>query len=146
MTSEQQHIVRLAAVVLGIGSLGLLTGCSVVQQQIGDAWSVTYEVQVDQPVGAGLTDVRAEGAEGRGGDPEVATLGDEQTDAAVDGGSRWTHEVVVLAEDHASVRATPAAGATATCRILLDGKREIAKETAGPGEPVTCEADTPEFD
>lgn len=105
---------------------------------------MTYEVSVDQPSGAALTDVRVEGAEKRGDAPEVHRLGTQETSTQKTG--TWEHESIVLAEQRASVRATPARGATATCRILLDGKREIATETAAAGEPVTCSVDTPAFD
>lgn len=146
--SERNHrTARLLAAVVVAGSVAALaTGCSFVQRQTGDAWSVTYEVQVDAPTGSTLSDVRAEGAERRGDAPEVHRLGTQDTDAADGDGSRWQHDTVVLAEQHASVRATPPAGATATCRILLDAERVIATETAAAGEPVTCSADTPAFD
>lgn len=146
-TSTRTTVRRSAALVAAPASLGLLTGCSVVHQQLGDAWAVTYEVTVDQPVGATLADVHVEGADGRGDAPREVDLGDRKTRKASDGGSRWTRELVVLAEDRASVRATPAAGATATCHILLDGGREIASDTSSaPGEPVRCSATTPTFD
>lgn len=145
MSERNRPTVRLLAAVVVAGSVAVLaTGCSFVQQQTGDAWSVTYEVSVDQPSGAALTDVRVEGAEKRGDAPEVHRLGTQETGTEETG--TWEHESIVLAEQRASVRATPARGATATCRILLDGKREIATETAAAGEPVTCSVDTPAFD
>ncbi|RPE84707.1 hypothetical protein EDF28_0643 [Curtobacterium sp. PhB137] len=145
MSERSRPTVRLLAAVVVAGSVAVLaTGCSFVQQQTGDAWSVTYEVSVDQPSGAALTDVRVEGAEKRGDAPEVHRLGTQETGTEETG--TWEHESIVLAEQRASVRATPARGATATCRILLDGKREIATETAAAGEPVTCSVDTPAFD
>ncbi|WFR67565.1 hypothetical protein P9139_03400 [Curtobacterium flaccumfaciens] len=147
MSEHNRPTARLLAVVVVAGSVAVLaTGCSFVQRQTGDAWAVTYEVQVDAPTGSALSDVRVEGAEQRGDAPEVHRLGTQDTDAADGDGSRWQHDVIVLAEQRASVRAAPPEGATATCRILLDGKREIATETATAGEPVTCSADTPAFD
>ncbi len=147
MSERNRPTVRLVAAAVVAGSVAVLaTGCSFVQQQTGDAWSVTYEVRVDQPRGAELTDVRVEGAERRGEAPGVHRLGTEETGATDGDGSHWEHETIVLAEQQASVRATPGAGATATCRILLDGKREIASETsARPGAAVRCSADTPAF-
>lgn len=146
MSERNRSVVRLATTGALAAAVGLLgTGCSAVHQQIGDAWSVTYEVRVDQPQGSALTDVRVEGAEERGGAPEVHRVGSARTDTSADGGSSWKEDLVVLAEQRASVRATPAAGATATCRILLDGEREIAKETAAPGKTVRCSVDTPRF-
>lgn len=147
MSERNRRTVRLLAAAVVVGSVALITtGCSVVQRQTGDAWAVTYEVQVDAPTGSALSDVRVEGAEQRGDAPEVHRLGTRDTDATDGDGSRWQHHAIVLAEQRASVRATPPEGATATCRILLDGKREIATETATVGEPVTCSADTPAFD
>ncbi|TCL88617.1 hypothetical protein EDF31_101461 [Curtobacterium sp. PhB142] len=150
MSERNRPTVRLLAAVVVAGSVAVLaTGCSFVQQQTGDAWSVTYEVSVDQPSGAALTDVRVEGAEKRGDAPEVHRLGTQETgtqETSTQKTGIWEHESIVLAEQRASVRATPARGAAATCRILLDGKREIATETAAAGEPVTCSVDTPAFD
>ncbi|MFJ7288518.1 hypothetical protein ACIQUC_09390 [Curtobacterium sp. NPDC098951] len=148
MSEQQRPVVRLLAAAAVAGSVAVLaTGCSVVQRQTGDAWAVTYEVSVDRPSGAELSDVRVEGAERRGDVPEVHRLGSEETGAGDGDGSRWSHDTIVLAEQRASVRATPGAGATATCRILLDGKREIARETSvRPGGVVRCRVATPAFD
>jgi hypothetical protein len=85
----------------------LATGCSFVHRQTGDAWAVTYEVQVDAPAGSALSDVRVEGAEQRGDAPEVHRLGTRDTDATDGDGSRWQHDAIVLAEQCASIRATP---------------------------------------
>ncbi|ROR36576.1 hypothetical protein EDF63_0702 [Curtobacterium sp. JUb34] len=147
MTERIHRPVRLLAAAVLAGGLALTaTGCSFILQQTGDAWAVTYQVQVDGPAGSELTDVRVEGAEKRGDAPEVHRLGAQETSTATTSGSAWEHEAIVLAEQRASVRATPPRGATATCRILLDGKREIATETAAAGQPVTCSVDTPAFD
>lgn len=148
MNARIQNSVRIVAAGLLAGAVALAgTGCSVIQQQTGDAWAVTYEVHVDRPVGARLSDVRVEGAERRGDAPEVHRIGAGETEAKDGEGSRWEHETVVLAEQRASVRATPEQGATATCRVLLDGEREIAAQTSSaPGKPVTCSVDTPAFD
>lgn len=137
--------VTAVALAAGIALAG--SGCAYVQQQTGDAWAVTYEVHVDQPAGASLADVRVEGAERRGDAPAVHRLGDQETTKIDGDGSQWEHESVVLAEQRASVRVTPAPGATATCRILLDRGRQIAAATSSaPGATVTCAEDTPAFD
>lgn len=147
MSERNCPTVRLLAAVVVASSVAVLaSGCSFIQQQTGDAWSVAYEVSVDQPSGAALTDVRVEGADKRGDAPEVHRLGAQETSTATTSGSAWEHDAIVLAEQRASVRATPPRGATATCRILLDGTREIATETAAAGQPVTCSVDTPAFD
>ncbi|MFZ7089270.1 hypothetical protein [Curtobacterium sp. RRHDQ10] len=147
-------------VVSAAAALLLVAGCSQIRQQTADAWSVTYEVTVDQPAGSALTHVRAEGAERRGDDPEVAELGSVTTvgvgagdgkrngNGVGDGGgdgSVWRHETLVLATDRSMVVATPPPGGTASCRILLDGKRVIDEEHADVGAPVTCSATTPAF-
>lgn len=137
----------IAPLLIGGAALASITGCGFIQQQVGDAWVVTYEVTVDQPVGSPFQDVAIEGAEERGGAPSVRALDEQATTAGTDGGSEWTHESIVLAEDNASVRATPAPDAVASCRILVGGGREIASETASaPGAEVHCSASTPGFD
>lgn len=137
-----------AAAVLGAAALAL-TGCAQINQQVGDAWSVTYEVTVDSADAATLHDVAYLGAEKRGDAAERQTLSTASTKPGAgngSGGAAWTHETIVLATDPASVTATPTDGQTATCRILLDGKRAIAEEQGQPGQPVSCKATTPEFD
>ena len=147
MKTRTRRSVRLvAAAVLASSIVFAASGCAFVQRHTGDAWAVTYEVHVDRPTGSTLSDVRVEGAARRGDSPKLHKIGTELTTVKDGGGSRWEREVVVLAEQHASVRATPESGATARCRILLDGTREIAKQTsAAPGEPVTCSVHTPAF-
>ncbi|WP_146244038.1 hypothetical protein [Curtobacterium sp. MCBD17_013] len=143
-STSRFRLVTATAIAASVALLG--TGCSYVDQQIGDAWAVTYEIHVDRPTGAELTEVKAEGARERGDAPEVQRLGSVTTGTTDGDGSRWTHDVVVLTEQRASVTATPGKGVTATCRILLDGKRVIATETSTtPGARVACSATTPKF-
>lgn len=142
---SSSRFLAAGAIAAAITLIG--TGCSVIQQQAGDAWAVTYEVSVDQPSRARLADVRVEGAKRRGDAPEVHELGTVQTSTATASGSRWMHVSVVLAEQRAFVTATPGAGATATCRIMLDGKRVIETQTSpAPGKAVSCTTTTPKFD
>lgn len=147
MKTHARRSVRLVASAVLASSIVLAaSGCAFVQRHTGDAWAVTYEVHVDQPTGSTLSGIRVEGAERRGDSPRLHKIGTEVTTAKDGVGSRWEREVVVLAEQHASVSATPEPGATARCRILLDGTREIAKQTSvAPGEPVTCSVHTPSF-
>ncbi|VXB96280.1 conserved hypothetical protein [Exiguobacterium sp. 8A] len=147
MKTRTRRSIRLAAVSLLAGSVVLAaSGCAFVQQQTGDAWAVTYEIRVDDPTGSTLSDIRVEGAEARGDESKLHKIGTEATTRTDGAGSAWVHEAVVLAKQRASVSATPAPGVTAECRILLDGKREIAKQTSdGPGEPVDCSVRTPSF-
>jgi hypothetical protein len=134
-------IAALAAVAL------TLTGCAQLHQQVGDAWAVTYRVSVDTPDASTLHDVRYLGAEQRGDAATTRTIRTIATrpGAGNDGDATWTHESIVLAKDPASVRATPPAGRTASCTILLDGQKVIAEEHGSPGKPVRCHADTPTF-
>lgn len=145
--NKKRRLSRTIAAVLLCGSaMAAVAGCSFIEQQIGDAWAVTYEVSVDQPIGADLADIRIEGAENRGDTPSVHDVSDQQTTEENQGGSVWTHDLIVLAEQQASVRVIPPENATATCRILVGGDREIAKATsATPGAEVVCSADTPAF-
>ncbi|WP_146242797.1 hypothetical protein [Curtobacterium sp. MCBD17_019] len=144
--SSTSRLRSMTAIAIAASVALLGTGCSYIHQQIGDAWAVTYEIHVDRPTGAELTEVEVEGARERGDAPEIQRLGSATTDRTDGDGSRWTHDAVVLAEQRASVTATPGEGATATCRILLDGKRVIATATSTtPGARVQCSATTPEF-
>ncbi|MBF4582526.1 hypothetical protein ITJ54_07580 [Curtobacterium sp. VKM Ac-2865] len=134
-------VAALAAVTL------TLTGCSQLHQQVGDAWAVTYQVSVDAPDASILHDVRYLGAEKRGDAATTRTISKAATrpGAAHGGVATWTHESIVLAKDPASVRATPPAGRTASCKILLDGQKVIAEEHGSAGKPVRCHAETPAF-
>lgn len=147
-STPSRFLVGTAIALAAASSLLLVSGCAQIRQQTGDAWSVTYEVSVDAPAGAALTDVAVEGAEKRGEAPEVHHVGSASTETAEDGttSSTWTGETIVLAEDRAMVRATPPADATATCRVLLDGGKVIAERHADPGAPVRCSVRTPAFD
>jgi hypothetical protein len=139
---------KTLAAVAALAAVSLtLTGCAQLHQQVGDAWAVTYRVSVDAPDASILHDVRYLGAEQRG---DAATMRTIRTTAtrpgAGNGGvATWTHESIVLAKDPASVRATPPAGRTASCTILLDGQKVIAEEHGAPGKPVQCRAETPSF-
>lgn len=148
MSSRHRSLSRcVLAGVIAIAAAASAAGCSTIDRHVGDAWSVTYEISVDRPVGTKLADIAVEGAKRRGDKPMVQQVGTRETDTANATGSQWTRDVVVLAKQHASVSATPADGATATCRILLDGKREVAKQTSpAAGAPVECSVDTPKFD
>lgn len=123
-----------------------LTGCAQIHQQIGDAWAVTYEVRVDDPDSVALHDVSYLGAQQRGDAATTQRLRTASTKPAPqDGTSSWEHETIVLAEDDADLRATPPAGDTASCRVLLDGERVIAEQTGEPGREVRCTVTTPAF-
>lgn len=150
MRKTKSNPVAFAVGLATVGAVTLMgiTGCSQIRQQVGDAWSVTYEVAVDQAVGAQLDDVSIDGADRRGEAPTTHAIGQVTTTTRpkADTGSVWREELAVLAEDRATVVATPADGAVATCRVLLDGKRVIAEKTGAPGASVKCSVTTPAFD
>ena len=136
-----------AATVLALGT----TGCSMVesvQKSTADAWSVTYELTVTGDTINGIDNVGYLEAAGRGEDSELITEGAVATtnDADAQDTAHWSIESIVTAERDVAISATPREGARLTCRILLDGEREIATATAGPGETVECQANTPAFD
>ena len=69
------------------------------------------------------------------------------TTAGTNGGSAtWSVDSSVVVGDTAKITATAAEGQRATCRILLDGERELASETGEAGGAVTCSATAPPFD
>ncbi|PZE61600.1 hypothetical protein DEJ24_04915 [Curtobacterium sp. MCPF17_001] len=123
------------------------TGCAMIRQQTADAWSVTYQVTTDAPAGTALTDVSVRGAERRGDAPTAHRYPQVTTTALSAGtaGSRWQQKAIVLTGDRARVAVTPPPETTATCRVLLDGKRAIAERQGQPGRPVTCSVTTPPF-
>lgn len=133
-----------AALLAGVA----LTGCSAMQDiknSAADAWKVTYEVSVDSSEPSTLTEVsyldQASRTEKRTTVPESSV----QTTPRDTGDSAWETDSLVIVGDQTKLSATPAAGQRATCRILLDGEREIATNTGEPGEKVTCEATAPAF-
>ena len=140
--------ISISSAVLALGIA--LSGCGAVEswdKATADAWSVTYEVTVAGGSGDSLQDVSYLEAEKRGEDSTEVTEDSVATtdDAKKKASSIWSVESMVTAQKDASIAATPAQGGTATCRILLDGVKEIASETGAPGERVQCEATTPAF-
>jgi len=136
----------IAMLALGVG----LAGCGAVDsydKAISDAWSVTYEVSVDGASDDTLSEVSYLEAEKRGEDSAEVTEDTVTANADEKKKTRkvWSVESTVTAQKDAAIAATPEKGATATCKILLDGVKEIASETGAPGQRVDCEATTPAF-
>ncbi|MEV4317080.1 hypothetical protein [Actinocrispum sp. NPDC049592] len=109
----------------------LLIGVSACSNPAGRSWAITYEV-TDQGGGT-LSEI------------SYATSPDRYEHAVaqhkVDGpvGVPWKEEVVITAGQQAEVTATPTGSLRLTCRILLDGRKELASSTApAAGKPVTC--------
>lgn len=129
----------LISIVAAIAAVATLPGCSASYE----AWAVTYEVSVADTASTSLTGVAYVEAQGRNGPSETIKLGDATGKGSP---ASWSKEATVTATKLSSVTATPAPDGVATCRILLDGKREIDSQTAAPGEPVICSVSTPPFD
>ncbi|MEV5593312.1 hypothetical protein [Streptomyces sp. NPDC052496] len=118
--------------VTAVSACGLMLFGALQLKQAGAAWSLTYE------------------ATSTGGPPEAAEVryrhsdsGDEREERA--GGKRlpWRETVVVDAGEEAWVEVRPAGKGTASCRILLDGRRQVASgKSPGPGEPAVCRVTT----
>lgn len=135
-----------AAAVAGVALLTSMTGCRAVLAP--DTWAVTYKVELSGKDTSALKQASYEENDGRGGESKIVQAESltAKTDAAKPGVATWSQYANVTAEKKAGITATPAPGVTATCRILLDEKREIAVETGKPGEPVTCSVQTPAFE
>ncbi|UYQ77314.1 hypothetical protein OF385_15025 [Glutamicibacter sp. JL.03c] len=135
-----------AVLALGIG----LAGCGAVEswdKATSDAWAVTYEVTVTGGTSNSLKDVSYLEAEKRGEDSTSVTEESVSTSEATGKKKNkvWSIESMVTAQKDASVAATPDKDGTATCRVLLDGVKEIASATGAPGERVQCDVTTPAF-
>ncbi len=124
-----------------------LTGCDSFSKQTADAWAVTYEIEVQGTSTELIGAVSYDKAPSRGEDSSSVTAGDVSTTKLADSkdSAVWKVEAQVTAQKRAAVTGTAQPGSIASCRILLDGVREISKNTAKPGEPVSCSADTPAF-
>jgi hypothetical protein len=133
---------------VGILLVAPLTGCDFVRAQSADTWSVSYEISLDGKTVNVIKAASYDEAPSRGLDSETIDMGDVPTTNSAYSTEKasWTHVTTITAERRASVSGTAPAGSVATCRILLDGSREIAKNTGAPGGTVSCAAETPKFD
>lgn len=112
--------------------IGVLVGASACSNPSGKSWAITYEVS-DQGGGT-LSEVSWADSPDRYEDKVV------QREMAGPVGVPWKQDVVVTAGQKAIVTAKPTGRLRLTCRILLDGTKELAKVTApAAGDPVTCE-------
>ncbi|MBP6685952.1 MAG: hypothetical protein KA158_11070 [Leucobacter sp.] len=153
MEHTNRTMLRTAAIVgTAVFLGGSLAGCSAlenVKNSAADAWKVTYELSVEsadpaEPVM--LTDVSYLDQPTR--TEKRSTVSESEVLAASTPGglALWSTESIVIVGDTTSISATPAEGDSLTCKILLDGEREIATQTGEPGESVSCEAVAPPFD
>ncbi|KZC94080.1 MULTISPECIES: hypothetical protein [Clavibacter] len=123
-----------------------LTACSDITDDLADIYAITYEVTTTGAADGGLADVSYAEAARRGHPSIVKEVGTVSFSPGDDSASSiWSAETVVTAEDWAFVQATPRDGEALTCRILVDGVKEIASSTAAAGQPVTCQVPTAPF-
>jgi hypothetical protein len=122
-------------------------GCSFIEKQTADAYSITYRVTVEGDEVNKISAVEYGEAPSRGEDSSSVDAGEVGTTNDLDDPRRasWDTTALVTATQDAWITATPPAGASASCSILIDGEREIDSATAPPGEPVECRATTPAF-
>ncbi|MFI2236641.1 hypothetical protein [Streptomyces chrestomyceticus] len=118
--------------VTALTACGLMLFGAIQLRDAQASWSLTYEAtSTGGPPRA--TEVRYRHSEG----------GDEHQEET--GGTRlpWHETVVVDAGDEAWLEVRPARNGTASCRILLDGERQVASgKSPGPGEPAVCRVTT----
>jgi hypothetical protein len=145
--ASRRRVLARSGIALGLGAASLaLTACSGITEDLADIYAITYEVTTTGPADGGLTDVAYAEAARRGRPSIVEEFGQAPFAPGDDSASSvWSVESVVTAEDWAFVQATPVDGEALTCRILVDGVREIATSTAAAGQPVTCQVPTPPF-
>ena len=121
-------IKAVAGVVVLCGALAGVAACS---NPTGKSWAITYEVTGQ--TGGTLAKVGYADSPNR--------YNDEIKQQTVQGpvGVPWKQDVVVSAGQQAAITATPTGGLKLTCRILLDGVKELNRATAAQaGQPVSC--------
>lgn len=126
-------IVLAVLTVIGAGTVFLVNQFGGWTTLTGKAWAITYEVTA-QPAET-LVDVTYSESPNRNRKETPRSV-------SVSKPLPWTFEVVINAGEKAQVSATPKGDQVLTCRILLDGIKELATSTAAPGQKVSCEAVT----
>ncbi|MER5886476.1 hypothetical protein ABT160_21850 [Streptomyces sp. NPDC001941] len=128
-------IAAFVLVVAGAGGLYLaLNNIDWLKKKTGAAWEITYEAGVKGggAGGARATQVTYALSPDR---TEDRTL--ERRAGAV--ALPWKEVVQLRVGETARVVVTPAPGATATCRVVLDGVRTVAEGVSpAPGKPAVC--------
>ncbi|MEU3646054.1 hypothetical protein AB0E59_21905 [Lentzea sp. NPDC034063] len=126
-------IVLVVLTVIGTGTVVLVNHFGGWNTLVGKAWAITYEVE-SQPAETAVDVTFAQSpTRYRKETPQSATVSTALP---------WKFEVVVNAGEKAQVSATPRGDQVLSCRILLDGMKELATVTGRPGEKVTCETVT----
>lgn len=124
-------VVLVVLAVLGGGTVALVNHFGGWTTLTGKAWAITYEVS-SQPAET-VVDVTY---------TESPTRYRKETpqNVSISKPLPWTAEIVINAGEKAQVTATPKGDQVLTCRILLDGVKELATATAAPGQKVSCDA------
>jgi len=133
--------------VLATGAVFIVAGAVFLSKQTANTWAITYEVTVTGPTDDRLSSISYAAAPARGEDSADVSEAEVRTDPAAGPGvpASWTTEVQITAQKRAGITATAQPGSTASCRILLDASRELARQTGSPGGTVSCSVDTPAF-
>ncbi|AHH95215.1 hypothetical protein GCM10010174_55200 [Kutzneria viridogrisea] len=120
---------KALTVTAALAAVAAVSACS---NPTGKAWAITYEVTAE---GTGtLSNISYAETVNR---YQNSTTKHELAGPL---GLPWKLDVVIGAGEQAEVTAKPSAGTgVLSCRILLDGTKELAKATApAAGQPVTC--------
>ncbi|WP_330299851.1 hypothetical protein [Streptomyces sp. NBC_00503] len=121
---------------LVVGVIGLLAVFAAVRfsGDFGKAWAITYTAKTS---GSGTYGVTYQDTEGRYPWEDTDVRRHSEGDTAGD----WRKEVVIVDGKNAKVTIIPAKGAVATCAILLDGRKVLARGTSpAAGQPAVCES------
>ncbi|HEX7307756.1 hypothetical protein [Lentzea sp.] len=126
-------VVLVVLAVVGGGTVALVNHLGGWTTLVGKAWAITYEVSA-QPADTAVDVTYAQSPD----------RNRKETPRSVSASAPlpWSTDVVINAGEKASVTATPKGGQALSCRVLLDGVKELAAATAAPGQAVTCEAVT----
>ncbi|WP_159393792.1 hypothetical protein [Streptomyces sp. NRRL F-5755] len=122
--------------VTALTACGLMLYGAIQLRDSGAAWSLTYEAtSTGGPPRASRVLYQHDSAPHPGGDRRV----DEARDTRLP----WRETVVVDGGKEARLEVTPAGNGTASCRLLLDGERQVASgKSPGPGKPAVCRVTT----
>jgi hypothetical protein len=126
-------IVLVVLAVLGGGTVALVNHLGGWNTLVGKAWAITYEVKAEPAETAVDVTFDRSPSRNRKETPQSATISTPLP---------WSSEVVVNAGEKARVSATPLGDQVLSCRILLDGVKELAAATGKPGQTVNCETVT----
>ncbi len=145
LKSRRSLPLTLSAVAATIALVPTLTACGNIGESLKDAYSITYEITLSGSDTSALESFSFAGKEKRDSETtEVLSTAKDAPSASANNG-KWSTETIINAEEIARITAVPKPDTVASCRILIDGSKEIAAEKGAPGAPVTCEAITPKF-